>query len=256
MLSDVRLIDLFISARHIMVLTGAGVSAESGVPTFRGAQGGFWGEIDPADIATPEGFERDPEMVTRWYDQRRCELVNCFPNAGHLALSAMQEKALAAGRKFTVITQNVDGLHQAAGSADVSEIHGSLWNWRCTKCGVEAEEVGPAFETYPPMCACGGMRRPSVVWFGEPLPEEANSRAKRAANTCDFFLSLGTSGMVFPAAKLIDRALRRRVPVVEINLEETPYSRRVQRSIRGRTGEVLPGLLASVSGARAALTSD
>jgi NAD-dependent deacetylase len=243
MIPDKALSDLLNSAGHIVVLTGAGVSAESGVPTFRDAQTGLWAKYDPADLATPEAFSRDPELVSRWYDERRCNVAKCLPNAGHVALAQLQSHALSSGKIFTLITQNVDRLHQAAGSADVIELHGTLWVWRCTECGIESEERGPAFGVYPPRCSCGGRRRPGVVWFGEGLPKQALLRAQRAASSCSLFMSLGTSSVVHPAAGLIDLALQNNARLLEVNPVETPYTRRAHWSIQGKSGEVLPRLL-------------
>ena len=247
---DHQLQELLRTADHIAVLTGAGVSAESGVPTFRDAQTGFWAKCDPADLATPEAFARDPELVSRWYDERRCNVAQCTPNAGHLALARFGSVLACQGKKFTLITQNVDRLHQAAGSTDVIELHGTLWVWRCVDCGAEAEERGPAFGVYPPRCPCGGRRRPGVVWCGEELPQQALLQAQRAAGSCSLFMSLGTSSVVYPAAGLIDLALRNNARLLEVNPQETPYTRRAHWYIRGKNGEVLPQLLdAALSGA-------
>jgi NAD-dependent deacetylase len=242
---DSRLLELLRSADHIVVLTGAGVSAESGVPTFRDAQTGVWPKYNPADLATPEAFERDAELVSRWYDERRCKVAKCLPNAGHAALAELQRHALSSGKRFTLITQNVDRLHQAAGSTDVIELHGTIWVWRCTDCGIESEERGPAFGVYPPRCSCGGRRRPGVVWFGEELPKQALLQAQRAASSCSIFMSLGTSSVVHPAAGLIDLALHNNARLREVNPVQTPYSRLAHWSIHGKSGEVLPQLLAA-----------
>jgi NAD-dependent protein deacetylase/lipoamidase len=231
-------------AEHIVVLTGAGVSAESGVPTFRDALTGLWSRYDPADLATSEAFARDPELVTRWYDERRCNLAHCTPNAGHAALSQLQRIVTSNGRRLTLVTQNVDRLHQSAGSRDVIELHGTLWVWRCTDCGEETEERGPAFGMYPPRCSCGGMQRPGVVWFGEELPGAALLEAQRASGRCRLFMSLGTSSVIYPAAGLIDLALQNGAKVLEVNPQETPISSRAHWSIRGRTGVALPQLVA------------
>jgi NAD-dependent deacetylase len=243
---DDELVSLLRSADRIAVLTGAGVSAESGVPTFRDALTGLWAKFDPAELATPEAFSRDPRLVSRWYDERRCNVARCAPNAGHVALAELQRRTEARGGRLTLITQNVDRLHQAAGSTDVIELHGTLWVWRCVDCGDEAEERGPAFEVHPPRCACGGLRRPGVVWFGESLPAEALLRAQRAAGSCRLFLSLGTSSVVYPAAGLIDLAAGNGARLVEVNPQETPYSGRADWSIRGATGGVLPELVAAI----------
>jgi NAD-dependent deacetylase len=233
------------SATHIAVLTGAGVSAESGIPTFRDAMTGLWAKFDPSDLATPEAFDRDPETVSRWYDERRCNVAKCQPNAGHLALARWQAITLAAGRRFTLITQNVDRLHQAAGSMSVIELHGTLWVWRCVDCGIEAEERGPAFSTYPIHCSCGGMRRPAVVWFGEALPADALAEAEEAVRTCDLFMTIGTSSVVYPAAGLIEQAIRAKKNVLEVNPQATAFSNLVDWSIRGKSGDVLPELMAA-----------
>jgi NAD-dependent deacetylase len=245
---DPKLLDLVRSADHIVVLTGAGVSAESGIPTFRDAMTGYWSKYDPADLATPQAFARNPQLVTRWYDERRCTVATCRPNAGHHALARLQEIAHAQGRRVTLITQNVDRLHQAAGSKDVIELHGTLWVWRCVDCGTEAEERGPAFTTHPPLCPCGGQRRPGVVWFGEQLPGEAILQAQQAAGSCRLFMSLGTSSVVHPAAGLVDLALRNTARILEINPQETPHSTRSHWSIRGMTGEILPRLVGEAMG--------
>jgi NAD-dependent deacetylase len=233
-------------AESVVVLTGAGVSAESGIPTFRDAMTGLWAKFDPAELATPQAFKRDPAMVSRWYDERRCSVAKCSPNAGHMALAELQRHVLAKGKRFTLITQNVDRLHQKAGSTDVIELHGTLLVWRCLDCAAEAEEHGPAFEAYPPRCGCGGNRRPGVVWFGEELPRHALSKAQRAVESCELFISLGTSAVVHPAAGLIDLALAGGARLLEVNPEETPYSKSAHWSIRGRSGEVLPRLVDGV----------
>jgi len=240
-----ELLELLRKADSIAVLTGAGVSAESGIPTFRDAMSGLWAKFDPADLATPEAFARDPELVSRWYDERRCNVAKCRPNAGHMALAALQARCIRDGRRFAVITQNVDRLHQAANSADVIELHGTLWVWRCMDCCAEAEECGPAFGAYPPRCSCGGLRRPGVVWFGEELPKHALLKAQRATGSCNLFLSLGTSSVVHPAAGLIDLALQNGAQILEVNPEETAYSGKVHWSIRGKSGEVMPQLMAT-----------
>lgn len=224
------------------MLSGAGVSAESGIPTFRDALTGFWAKFDPAELATPQAFDRDPQLVTRWYDQRRYNVASCRPNAGHIALARLQKNAIAQKRKFTLVTQNVDRQHQAAGSTDVVELHGTLWVWRCTACGEQREERGPAFDVHPPQCHCGGRKRPGVVWFGEALPEEALAAAQSAAASCELFLSLGTSSIVYPAAGLIDLALQNDAAILEVNPDDTPFSAKIRWSIRGKTGEVLPRL--------------
>jgi len=227
----------------VAVLTGAGVSAESGIPTFRDAQTGLWAKYDPMDLATPAAFARDPALVTRWYDERRRTCARCKPNPGHLALARLQDECEAAGKRFTLITQNVDRLHQRAGSREPIELHGTLWVWRCTSCGDEREERDIPFAEHPPRCSCGGTRRPGVVWFGESLPEAALAAAWRAAEKCGLFMSLGTSGVVEPAASLARIAASAGARTLEINLDETPLSALVDVSVRGATGDLLPKIL-------------
>lgn len=235
-----RVRDFLCACDSLAVLTGAGVSAESGIPTFRDAQTGLWARYDPMELATPEAFARDPALVSRWYDERRSKCADCRPNPGHLALARLQQEFEAAGRRFTLITQNVDRLHQQAGSPDPVELHGTLWVWRCTSCGKEREESEIPFPDHPPLCACGGIRRPGVVWFGESLPEEALAAAWRAAQECDLFMSVGTSALVEPAASLARIAANAGAKTVEINLEPTPLSTWVDISIAGATGDLLP----------------
>ena len=231
------------AARSLVVLTGAGVSAESGIPTFRDALTGLWAGYDPQQLATPEGFAADPELVTRWYDARRIQCAAIEPNAGHYALAELERRFEESGRRFILLTQNVDRLHQRAGSRRVVELHGTIWVWRCIDCGAEDEARGAAFEHYPPRCACGGPRRPGVVWFGEMLPDAALMQAYAAFAGCDAFLSLGTSAVVEPAASFVHLAKRAAARTVEINLEATPISQVVDFSLRGKTGEWLPRIV-------------
>jgi NAD-dependent deacetylase len=234
------LVDALRKARTVAVLTGAGVSAESGIPTFRDAMDGLWSKFDPHELASPEGFARDPETVTRWYDWRREKCGAAKPNPAHLALARLEEHLAAQGRAFTLLTQNVDRLHQAAGSRNVVELHGTIWVWRCTRCGVEREERGEPFTEYPPRCVCGGARRPSVVWFGETLPEGAMQTAGDALEACDLFFSIGTSAVVEPAASFIHSARRHGAKTVEINREPTPITPVVDWTLLGKAGEILP----------------
>jgi NAD-dependent deacetylase len=233
------LVETLRSARFVVALTGAGVSAESGVPTFRDAMDGLWSKFRPEDLATPEAFARDPATVTRWYDERRQKCASVKPNAGHIALVELERRC----PRFSLITQNVDRLHQAAGSRSVLELHGTLWVWRCVRCADEREERGP-FGEYPPRCGCGGMRQPSVLWFGETLPEDVLAKAYREAETCDLFISIGTSAIVYPAADLARAARRSGAKVVEINAQPTPLTRLADWVLTGRAGEVLPALVA------------
>ncbi len=240
------IIEALREAKAIAVLTGAGVSKESGIPTFRDAMEGLWAKYDPAELATPEAFARDPEKVSRWYDERRVRCSAARPNPGHRALADLQAWCGERGKSFTLITQNIDRLHQAAGSHDVIELHGTIWVWRCTLCGDEQEERGGPFERYPPLCACGGFRRPAVVWFGEMLPEQALRRAFDTAEASDLFFSIGTSGLVTPAADLIHIAARRGARTAEINMEPTSITGLTDWAIHAPAGEALPRLAAAL----------
>ncbi len=221
------------------MLTGAGVSAESGVPTFRGA-GGLWRSFRAEDLATAAAFARDPRLVWEWYDWRRRQLAAVRPNTAHDALASFAARAPG----FTLVTQNVDGLHDAAGSADVIKVHGDIWDLRCTRCGFAARDTRVPLPELPPRCTCGATLRPGVVWFGEALPADAWARAQNAAVSCGVFLVVGTSALVYPAAGLIDMAKAAGAGVIEVNLDDTPYSALVDVSLRGKAGELLPSLLA------------
>ena len=233
-----RLRDLLARGRRVAALTGAGISAESGVPTFRSA-GGFWENESLLDLATPQGFERDPRRVWAWYDARRRQISGCGPNAGHLALAGY-------GRDhpdFRLITQNVDGLHAAAGSTGVILLHGDLFRVRCTEEGTSREDRQVPLPEIPPRCDCGALLRPDVVWFGEVLPEGAMQEATEAARRSEVFLSIGTSSLVYPAAALPEVAKRHGAYLVEINIETTPLSPLADELILGPAAGVLPDLL-------------
>jgi NAD-dependent deacetylase len=224
------------SARRCAVLTGAGVSAESGVPTFRGEEG-LWKHFRAEELATPEAFARNPELVREWYEFRRSLLSEIEPNEGHRALA----DAEGAFDEFTLITQNIDGLHARAGSTDVIELHGNIHQDRCNHCGTfRKSDEGLT-------CRCGGPFRPDVVWFGESLPQEAVERAHAAAQSADLFFSIGTSTQVFPAAHLPYVASDSGAFVVEVNPEATPFTLHADMSIRGPSGEWLPTLLDPLS---------
>ncbi|HEX6709620.1 MAG TPA: NAD-dependent deacylase [Rubrobacter sp.] len=230
------------NASRTVVLTGSGVSAESGVPTFREAQTGLWARFDPQDLATPEAFERDPKLVWDWYAWRRKLVAGASPNPGHVAIAEMERLF----PDFTLITQNVDGLHQRAGSREVIELHGNILR---TKCSVEDMVVDEYEEgETPPLCpSCGAPLRPDVVWFGEMLPYDALDAASDAARRSDVFLSVGTSSFVYPAAALPFDALDNGATLVEINPGETPLSPHADYTLRGPAGEVLPRLVAQLS---------
>jgi NAD-dependent deacetylase len=226
------------SAERLVVLTGAGISAESGIPTFRGA-GGLWRNFRAEDLATPTAFARDPKLVWEWYNWRRGLIKNAQPNRGHEAIAELEQRI----PEFTLITQNVDGLHQLAGNRNVLEIHGSIWTLRCVQCGAEREDRSVPLTELPPQCYCGGIRRPGVVWFGEGLDAQVWHNAEEAAISADVLLVAGTSAVVYPAASLAPLAKRSGARVIEINLDETPISSVVDCSLRGSSGEILPQLI-------------
>jgi len=226
------------AARRLVVFTGAGISQESGLGTFRGA-GGLWERFRPVDLATPEAFARDPELVARWYADRFAAMSAARPNAGHFAIASW-ERLFAS---MVVVTQNIDRLHQRAGSRDVLELHGTIWVSRCARCGRETPtEALPPADPPPARCRCGGHFRPGVVWFGEPLPEAVFARAARESAVADLFVVVGTSGTVWPAAGLVETAARGGAAIVEVNREATPFSELATVSLRGAAGELLPRL--------------
>lgn len=230
-------------AERVCVLTGAGASAESGVPIYRGNEG-LYRAFSAGDMATPEGFVRDPERVWQWYNQRRRQLTEIRPNAGHLALVRLQDRMEARRPgSFRLVTQNIDGLHQAAGSRDILEVHGSLWKTRCAQCGTVEDATGRQFDGVPRCAACGAVCRPHVVWFGEMVPMDVWAEALRAASACEIFLTVGTSAVVQPAASLVHVAADAGATTVEINLEETGNSRWVDVSLLGKCGDILPALV-------------
>ena len=236
------LIQLLRAAKRMAVLTGAGISAESGVPTFRDAQTGLWANYRPEDLATPEAFERNPKLVWEWYAWRRERVQNVTPNPGHLALVEIERRVPA----FTLITQNVDNLHQRAGSRNIIELHGNISRVKCFEQNHPISDWRESGEV-PPRCAlCGGRLRPDVVWFGENLPEGAFEEALEAAERCNVFFSIGTSALVYPAASLPFAALERGATVVEINPDSTDLTPRATYSFRTRSGEFLPRLTSAV----------
>ncbi len=231
--------DALKSAKHVVVMTGAGVSAESGIPTFRDALEGYWSKYDPAELATPEAFQRDPELVSRWYDERRMKVLACDPNPGHFALAAMEAHVTDNGGTFTLLTQNVDGLHVRSGSQNVVEVHGSLTTWRCTVTGEEFTDMPTPLESYPTPTD-EGLLRPGVVWFGEALPMKALQAAGEALSQCEVYLAIGTSGVVFPAAGFVSDAKAAGAKTFELNLQKTPMTSYFDTFVEGKSGEVLP----------------
>jgi NAD-dependent deacetylase len=233
-----RAAEVVAEAKEVVVLSGAGVSAESGLATFRGA-GGLWEGHRVEDVATPSAFRRDPTLVWRFYNARRANLRAARPNPAHRALVALEDRF---GDRFTLATQNVDGLHRAAGSRRVFELHGSLLRTRCVGCGrVEERDTEPLDDL--PHCSCDGLLRPDVVWFEEALPEDVWREAQRAADRCDCFLVVGTSAVVYPAAGLIVSARAGGARVIEVNLERTGASRAADVGLYGPAGELLPRLM-------------
>jgi len=234
-----KLLQKFATAKRVAALTGAGVSVESGVPTFRDGQTGFWANYSPEELGTPSGFCRNPRLVWEWYDSRRKLVADVKPNAAHLALVEMESMF----PNLVLITQNIDGLHHRAGSRSVIELHGNITR---TKCFDEGTVITSWTDTgdVPPKCPnCGGLLRPDVVWFDEPLPEAEIHQATIASDTCDVFLSVGTSALVYPAAALPFVALRSGATVVEINPQETPFTSQAHFSLAGNAGAVLPDLV-------------
>jgi NAD-dependent deacetylase len=228
-------------ARRVVVLTGAGISAESGIPTFRDAMTGLWAHFRPEELATPEAFARDPKLVWDWYAWRRARVEEAEPNAGHRALVALERHV----PEFLLVTQNVDGLHARAGSRQIVELHGNIMRSKCFDCDQAADAV-PAGTESPPRCThCGGRLRPDVVWFGEMLPAQALGEAMRAATESDVFLSVGTSTVVEPAASLPFYALRGGASVVEVNPDPTPLTPHASFLLRGPAATVLPTLVAA-----------
>jgi len=225
-------------AQSVLVLTGAGVSAESGVPTFRGA-GGLWREYKFEDLATPQAFARDPKLVWEWYAWRRETIAALSPNAAHVALAAMERRVPG----FRLATQNVDGLHAAAGSRRVLELHGSLWRLRCVGCGHAVEDRRVPLPDLPPRCACGKLLRPDVTWFGEMLPQAAVAEAVAAARAAEVVLVIGSSQLVYPAAGLPEIAQARGAFVIEVNTEDTPLTPSADVSLRGTAADLVPALV-------------
>lgn len=224
--------------KRIVVLTGAGISSESGIPTFRG-EGGLWRTYRAEDLATPQAFRKDPKLVWEWYDWRRGICKNAEPNAGHLALARLE----ASGCEFTLITQNVDGLHARAGSRNVVELHGSIWRGFCVDCGKQIPLDVTPLEGIPPVCGCGGLIRPAVLWFGEMYDRGLLERAYGAMNSAGLVLVVGTSGAVTVPVDLARTAGQLGARIVEFNVEESGVTGFADEWIRGPSGSTLPAFV-------------
>lgn len=231
-----RAADILRSADRVAVLTGAGVSAESGVPTFR-ASDGLWEGHRIEDVASPDGWDRDPGVVWDFYHARRAKAGSVVPNPGHHALARLEAKW---GDRFTLVTQNVDGLHQRAGSRNVLEVHGSLRRTRCTACREETDKGLDPLPRMPNCDSCGGVLRPAIVWFHESLPFTVWDAAQSAASNADVLLVVGTSAVVYPAANLIPITRANGGRVIEFNLTETEASRMADVGVYGPSGQTLP----------------
>ena len=229
-------------AHCVVALTGAGVSQESGLRTFRDAQDGLWKQYKPEELASPEAFARDPKLIWDWYAWRREAIKAVRPNGGHYALVEMAHRI----SDFTLITQNVDGLHRMAGSANAIELHGNIQRVRCSECGKFAEDWNDDSVNVPRCSSCGGLLRPHVVWFGEPLPRAELETAIQASRRCQIFFSIGTSGVVQPAATLAYAAHNRDATVIEINAEPTSLTPKADFFFQGKSGEILPALVRAV----------
>ncbi|MEH0827444.1 MULTISPECIES: SIR2 family NAD-dependent protein deacylase [unclassified Micromonospora] len=248
-----RAAQLLGGARRVVVFTGAGISAESGVPTFRDDLTGLWARFDAQQLATAEAFHADPDLVWGWYEWRRARVSRAEPNPGHLAIAAIQTRVLDS----TVITQNVDDLHERAGTRAPIHLHGSLFAPRCIApaahpASFEDTSEGEPGQPHeggrvpPPQCAsCSALVRPGVVWFGEALPEAALTAAVEAAAACDVLLTVGTSGVVYPAAEIPRMAARSGAAVIQVNPEPTPLDRVSAINLRGTAVQVLPALVAA-----------
>ncbi|MBI5464012.1 MAG: NAD-dependent deacylase [Ignavibacteriales bacterium] len=234
-----RLKHILRQASSMCVLTGAGISAESGVPTFRGKDG-LWKKFKPEELANFDAFIRNPELVWEWYSYRKRLIDNVRPGAGHTALAELERFV----PRFTLVTQNVDNLHQRAGSKRVLELHGNIERSYCIACGSDANEEHLNRTEGVPRCErCGGLVRPAVVWFGELLPHDVFNEAEEAARWCDVFLCVGTSAVVYPAAALPATAKHAGAYVVEVNMERTDISHYVDESLIGLAGTILPELV-------------
>src|SRR5574337_179253 len=224
----------------IVFVTGAGISQESGIPTFRGKDG-LWRRYDPMKLATIDAFYEDPKLVWEWYEERRQNILNASPNPGHVAIAELEKY-----RQVSVLTQNIDGLHQRAGSTRVYELHGSIITIKCTVCDFK-DKIASSFSQLPPLCKCGNMLRPDVVWFGEPLPQDVWNSAMEQASSCDVMVVVGTSLAVSPANLLPLYAKQNGAIMIEVNTEQTPMSSSMDLSLRSSAISALPSLVRAIS---------
>ena len=236
-----RCAEVLKKCRALAVSTGAGISKESGIPTFRDAQEGLWANYDPQQLATPEGFRSNPELVWQWYNTRRKKIGDCKPNPGHYALVEL-EKAIP---EFTLITQNIDNLHRKAGSKNIVEFHGNVFRFKCFDNEHPVETV-PDNDPSPPVCHCGSPVRPDVVWFGEVPPLDCFEKAGQALESCDVLLVVGTSGTVYPAASFPSQAKQAGAVVIEVNPEPSAITPLTDEFLQGPSGDVLPKLVEKI----------
>ncbi len=228
------------NAEKIVFVTGAGISQESGIPTFRGKDG-LWRKYDPMKLATIDAFYEDPKLVWEWYEERRQNILNASPNAGHVAIAELEKY-----KQVSVLTQNIDGLHQRAGSSSVSELHGSIITIKCTVCDFK-NKITSGFLQLPPLCKCGNILRPDVVWFGEVLPQDVWESAMIQASSCDAMIVVGTSLVVSPANLLPVHAKQNGAIMIEVNTEQTHMSSNMDLSLRTSAATALPGLVDTIS---------
>ena len=235
-----QVLDKLKEAREMVFVTGAGISQESGIPTFRGKDG-FWRKYDPMKLATIDAFYEDPKLVWEWYEERRKNILAARPNLGHTAIADLEKY-----KQVSVLTQNIDGLHQRAGSTQVYELHGSIIAIKCTFCNFK-DEIPSGFSQLPPLCKCGNMLRPDVVWFGEPLPQEVWQSAIEKASSCDVMVVVGTSLAVSPSNLLPIYAKQNGAMLIEVNIEETPMSKDMDISLRSSATKVLLEIVGIIS---------
>lgn len=226
-------------AEKIVFVTGAGISQESGIPTFRGKDG-FWRKYDPMKLATIDAFYEDPKLVWEWYEERRKNILDAKPNPGHVSIAELEKH-----KRVSVLTQNIDGLHQRAGSSHVFELHGSIITIKCTVCDFK-DSITSGFSHLPPLCKCGNILRPDVVWFGEALPQDVWKSALEEAISCDIMIVVGTSLVVSPANLLPVYAKQNGAILVEVNIEETPMSSNMDLSLRASAAKALPRLVDTI----------